>query len=234
MPGDEGDAARLFEDSSFDVVESSAVIHDNKKQGEMDSMSKMKTKEKLESAMVDQCIFDIQENDSLLEERDQRTSPEKHSESLYGPTQLVSLLNKTATKAMDDLPTVNASGDLFGDDDEEDVFRDIGEDQFKKPQDLDESKHLAYDAMAIAKQPLKSNMSPATKCSPRVSSLNGCDADADISPVAQDTSDCHEESTLCVRRRKRNLISSDESSAGLNESCDSPLLMIQGRYSVIS
>ena len=93
--------------------------------------------------------------------------------SLYGPTQLVNLLNKTAdgsksvaSEAMStskqpqrsgvsrtksaDHATMNASGDLFGDDDDDDMFRDLGDDSFKKPQELDGSK------MAVPKQPQKS------------------------------------------------------------------------------
>ena len=115
------------------------MIDVNKRRGKTDSASRIRTKEKLESAMVDQCLFDIQENDSLLkEEKEEKTAPEKHSESLYGPTQLVGLLEKTVTKASGDQETINASGDLFGgDDDDEDVFRDIGDDHFKKPQGPD-------------------------------------------------------------------------------------------------
>ena len=176
------------------------MIHDNKTRGKTDSVSRMRTKEKLESAMVDQCLFDIQENDSLLKEEEEKTAPEKQSESLYGPTQLVGLLGKTVTKVSDQ-GTINASGDLFGGDDDEDVFRDIEDDQFKKPQELDGSKLSA-------------------KCSPKVV-LSRCDAaDAKVSPVVQDASDCHDESSLCVQRGKRKLISSDESSAGMDSLVD--------------
>ena len=67
VSGDDGDAARLFEDSSFDVVESSAVkIRDSKTRRKMDSLSRMRAKEKLESAAVDRCIFDIQGGDSIM------------------------------------------------------------------------------------------------------------------------------------------------------------------------
>ena len=152
-----------------------------------------------------------------MEEEEEKTSPEKQSASLYGPTQLVGLLEKTATK----VEAINASvGDLFGDDNE-DVFRDIEEDQFKKPQELDGSKS-------------SSRLSPAAKCSPK-ESLTRCDADAEVPPVVQDASGL-DESSLCLKRGKRKLISSDESgtadesSERLNdESCDSPLLVVQKR-----
>ena len=192
--------------------------------------------------------------------------------SLYGPTQLVNLLNKTAdgsksvaSEAMStskqprksgvsttksaDHATMNASGDLFGDDDDDDMFRDMADDSFKKPKELDGSK------MAVPKQPQKSvsmasevlstsrqTPSPA-KCSPEVL-LTRCDAE--VTPVSEAAATskqpqrsnmspaAHDESSLCVRRGKRKLVSSDESSAGLNESCDSPLLVVQGPFSVIS
>ena len=216
VSADDGDAARLFEDSSFDVVESSAVIHDNKARGKADSPpSRMRTKEKLESALVDQCIVDIQENDSLLmKEGEEKAAIEKQSVSLYGPTQLVGLLDKTVTKSSG-CETINASGDLFGDDEEEDVFRDIEDDQFKKPQELDGSKS-------------SSRLTPA-KSSPKVS-LTGCDEGTEVSSVAHDASG-HDESSLCLKRGKRKLISSDESH---NESCDSTLLLVQGCNSVLS
>ena len=142
-----------------------------------------------------------------------------------------------------DHATMNASGDLFGDDDDDDMFRDLGDDSFKKPQELDGSK------MAVPKQPQKSvsmaSEAPSTsrkppspaKRSPEVL-LTRCDDEVIPASEAAATSKqpprstaspaAHDESSLCVRRGKRKLVSSDESSAGLNESCDSPLLLVQG------
>ena len=61
--GDDGDAACIFDDSSFDMVESSAVIYSDRtgRRSRTDSLArKEKTREKLETAVVDQCIVDIQ------------------------------------------------------------------------------------------------------------------------------------------------------------------------------
>ena len=62
--GDDGDAACIFDDSSFDVVESSAVIcgdRTGRRRSKADSLArKEKTRERLETAVVDQCIVDIQ------------------------------------------------------------------------------------------------------------------------------------------------------------------------------
>ena len=186
--------------------------------------------------------------------------------SLYGPTQLVNLLNKTAdgsrsvasettsaskqpqrsdvswTKSADHA-TMNASGDLFGDDDDDDMFRDMADDSFKKPQELDGSKMAApkqpQKSVSMASEALSASRRPPSpaKRSPEVL-LTRCDEAAATSkqpPRSSASPAAHDESSLCVRRGKRKLVSSDdESSAGLNESCDSPLLVVQGTCSVIS
>ena len=89
---------------------------------------------------------------------------------------------------------------------EEDIFHDIQEDElFKKPEEKD---------------------GPKSNCSPRVA-LSRCD-----DGVRDDGH--HDESSLFVKGGdggKRKLVSSDESAAnssGLNESCDSPLVVVQG------
>ena len=100
------------------------------------------------------------------------------------------------------MPQNVTARDVFADE-EEDIFRDIQEDeQFKKPEEKD---------------------GPKSNCSPRVT-LSRCDDGH------------HDESSLFVKGGgglKRKMISSDESAAnssGLNESCDSPLLVVvQGR-----
>merc|ERR1719245_2355903 len=113
---------------------------------------------------------------------------------------------------------MNASGDLFGDDDVDDMFRDIADDSFKKPQDLDGSKMATpkkpQKSVSVVSEALQTSRLPPSpaKCSPEVL-LTRCDAEVALASEAAVTSKqpqtsnaspaAHDESSLCVRRGKR-------------------------------
>ena len=97
------------------------------------------------------------------------------------------------------------------------------------------------DALSTSRQsPSPAKRSPEvllTRCDDEVIPASEATATAKQPPRSSASPAVHDESSLCVRRGKRKLVSSDdESSAGPNESCDSPLLVVQGQgpYSVIS
>ena len=253
---DDTDYTALFNDSSFDVVEPSRMAASaDTVSSRLDSLKeKRKQRETLESAVVNECIEDIQLNDSLLNEMDDEGSggEEKRGEkekgkTLYGPTQLANLLNRTKSDGLDDAApgpqpafahNVQESEDLFANEADDSVFLAVsGQTPFKRSATAGTS-HLGRLARSNTSTPNKSILahdesSLCFRAGGRRRNAAGLALSSDEdekSPKKVSAADQSSEILVCRKRRRVKKSAfvddeaelSDEEAAGVSSDEDEP------------